>query len=391
MTKERKRRENLTGSIRERGNGIWEGRISIDGVRKSLYGKTETEVRRKIRQYRSSIESGWKEPKKIKFADYLYDYIKTFKYGVIKDSSYDRLETVYNCHIKDTIGKKQLGSITTKDIQNLINIRANPPDGCEIKPLAKSGIKRIIDLLNPCLKYAVRKKHIQENPMDDVVIPLNYKKSTVEQFSLNSEELEKLRIACCKKTEQGNYRYRFGLFFMLLVNTGLRPGELLALEWNDIDFENKIISITKTVETNVINRSGSGGKRKDIVTTTKTINGVRFIPINDNIYFYLNEILEENKKYNIITDYVASSSTGTMARLRNLERTFVIVRNNANIQYCNPYTLRHTFGSILIEKGVEISVVSKLMGHSNTTITYNKYIHVLDKQKIKAMKLLDVV
>ena len=80
-----------------------------------------------------------------------------------------------------------------------------------------------------------------------------------------------------------------------------------------------------------------------------------------------------------------------MVRARNLQRTLDIITNNANIKHISLHDLRRTFGSTLLRKGVDISVVSSLMGHSSVRITYDAYIKIIEEQKVAAITLLDII
>ena len=178
-------------SIREREDGRFEARLTIDGKRKSFYGNTKTQLKQKVKEYLQKIENGYKEPKKIKLNDYIEYWLITYKWNKIEPSSYSRLYNTYEHQIKNTIGKKMIGDITTKDIQGLIDERANPTNKT-IKPLALSGLKKIIHLLRPCLNKAVSEGVIYKNPCIDVILP---SKSCVKvlpkkQVTLSDSEIE---------------------------------------------------------------------------------------------------------------------------------------------------------------------------------------------------------
>ena len=230
-------------SIKERCDGRYEGRITNDGKRKSFYGKTKAEVKTKAKEYLMKIEGGYREPSKIVLNDYIEYWLKTYKWNKIEPSSYTRLYRVYECQLKDTIGKKSIGQITTKDIQKFIDDHANPPNN-NIKPLALSGLKRILQLLRPCLKMAVKDGIIQTNPCDDVILPKAscILTETKTQFSLTDKELIQFQNAAMSKYKtKDEYCSRDAFILLLIVNLGLRVGEVLALEWDDIDFEKSIV------------------------------------------------------------------------------------------------------------------------------------------------------
>lgn len=379
------------GSIRLRSDGRWEARIEIEGSSKSLYGKSEAEVKKKLREYRNKKAIGYKDPKHIKLKDYIAIWLVEEKMGNIKASSYDRLESVFLHQIKPhKIGNKAIDAVTTKDIEDLLKERANPPSNSKIRPLAYSGLKKIVELLNPCFQYAFEHQHVNQNPVMKVKLP---KKEfillkTKEPFSLDDEQI-KTFSTYAKVKEEAKYKYRYGLIFLFMLNTGLRVGEMIALEWKDVNWDKKYIKIDKTVEV-VKNRKKKGNSRSTIITTPKTQNSCRFVHLNENALFYLEEIKKDNNLRKISSDYIACTKEGTLCSARNLQRTLDIITSKANLPHISLHILRHTFGSTLLRRGVEISVISKIMGHSNVNITYNKYIHVIKELEVEALNLLNI-
>ena len=381
--------------ITERNNGLFEARVTVNGKRKSFYGRTKAEIKTKYKKYLEEIDNGFIEPKDIILNDYIEYWLKTFKQNTIEPSSYDKLERVYIYQIKEDIGEKKIGKITTKDIQNLIYERANPTKK-GIKPLAKSGLKKIYGLLNPCFEKAVKEGIIGKNPCIDVIIPREQyiQVETKEQFSLNDTEMQNFKNVALYKLPNGLYKYRDGLILVIMLNTGLRVGEMLALDWEDIDFENRIMTINKTIQSNLVNRDKNAKTKTyyKIKNGAKTAAGKRVLPLNDTILFYFNELKRDNEARGINTTFVCSTKANTRQTARNLLRSCsTINKNTDNNIHMSLHTLRHTFGSTLIRKGVDVSVVSKLMGHANIIITYNKYIHVIQEEAAKAMILTNVV
>lgn len=382
-------------TIKLRSDGRYEGRITVL-KRKSFYGKTKAEVRNKAKEYLQKIENGYKDPKKVTLNDFIEYWLLEYKWNKIEPSSYSRLYRVYEKQIRNTIGKKMIGSITTKDIQKLIDDHANPPND-KIKPLAKSGLKRILHLLSPCFERAISEGVVQKNPCVNVAIPKEscIQTETKRQFSLNDEQIQKFRQTVLSKYKTvDEYVSRDGFVLIIMLNLGLRVGEALALTWNDIDFENKVVYINKTIQSNIINfdkKHGDNATYDKLKKSTKTSAGMRVLGLNDNVIWFLNELKAYDERKNIKSKYLCSTSTGTLNTSRNLQRSLDRLMGKCDIdENVTLHTLRHTFGSTLLRNGVSIEVVSKLMGHANITITYNKYIHVIQEQEAKAMAAIKV-
>lgn len=383
-------------TIRQRKNGLYEGRISNDGIRKSFYGNAKAEIKNKAKSYLMKVENGFSEPKKILLSDYIEYWLKTYKLNKIEPPSYYRLYSVYEHQLKDTIGLKMMGDIKARDIQNFIDEMANPSNG-KIKPLAISGLKKIIQLLNPCFKTAIQEGILFLNPCDGVTLPKEscIKTPTKKQISLSDDEIEKFKeVALEKYKSTAEYCSRDFLVLLLIVNLGLRVGEMLALSWSDIDFENRIVYINKTLQSDIRNFEAKEGEKKlysRIKNSTKTNAGMRVISLNDSVMSYLEELRAYDKRNKIVSDYVACTTAGTLNRARNLQRSLERLLKKANIdKKVSLHTLRHTFGSYLLRKGVGIEVISKLMGHARITVTYNKYIHTIKEEEAKAMNMIRI-
>lgn len=376
-------------NIKQRPDGRYEGRLTINGTRKSFYGSTKVEVKRKVKTYLQKVENGYHDPQKIELNEYIQYWLTTYKLNKIEPSSYTRLYSVFNCQIKDTIGKKMIGNVTTSDIQKLIDNHANPPDDT-IKPLALSGLKRILHLLRPCMDMAVTEGIIYKNPCDNVQLPVEscIQTQTKEQITLNDADIIEFKEAALAKWKnKEEYRSRDAIVLLIILNLGLRVGEAIALEWNDVDLEEHIVYINKTVQSNIRNFSESGNAQYvRVKNSTKTHAGIRVLPLNDTVIEYFMILKEYDLRNGIKSKYVCSTKTGKMKNARNLQRSLDRVLQNTNInKEVTLHTLRHTFGSTMLRRGISIEVISKLMGHANITITYTKYIHVIQEQQAKAM------
>ena len=377
------KRPSCGGSIRQRPDGRYEGRVSINGKRKSVYGKSYAECVKKMKQL---------------FAlntDSLYQYASKWiienKLDYVEPSSYDRLETMVKIQLAQSdLANLNFDKITAKQFKEFLIQQIEPIDKGGMG-YGYSTMRKVYELLKDMYSFAYHNNEIERNPMEIVRLPRKSlcAKQVKETFSLTPDEIMLLKEACLeKKANSTLYKYRYGLIYLFMLNTGLRVGEMLALEWQDIDFEKGYININKAVQSNIINRSGNGNKRTYNLTAPKTKNGYRLIPLNEEILFLLEEIKADNCKRGIKTALVCSSSTGGYPTARNLQRSLEIIVNNSGIErHLWLHLLRHTFGSELVRKGVDISVVSKLMGHGNIYITYTKYVHVLQEEAIMAMNM----
>ena len=389
------------GSIRKRGNGTFEYRVYTGKGYKSFYGKTEAEVKRKYREYKKSLNiNTGKEPEEevvpgtsnatggnITLDDYTGYWLKMYKYGTIAESTYDRLENIYVKHIKTSaIAQKDIRDVTSDDIQMLINSKKTV--------LSLSSIKKIKEVLYPCLKHAMKQNLITSNPAESVVIP---KKTVLDEqekrlYFYSDEEVSLIVQAMSQKYYQNNpRRYRYAPLFSIILNTGLRIGECMALNWDDVNINNKTLKVNKSVLVSYErDESLNKVKKKQTIGPTKTLKGNRVVPLNDSAIEAFQLMRERNEDLGIVSDLIFSNYEGRLLTIKSVQTTFKSICNDLGIVYKGLHALRHTFGSLLIKNHVDIKIVSELLGHTDVRFTYNRYIHIIQEQKAEAINLITI-
>lgn len=375
----------------ERKDGRLEGRLTVDGIRKSFYGATKIEIKQKARDFLIGEESN-NNTDVPTLEDYAESWLNRFMLGHVEPSYYTRLRSVIKCQIKGTkLGKMRLDLITTDDIQKVVMEHANPTQK-EVKALAISGIKRLLQLIDAVMEQAVREGIIRVNPSKNVLMPNSSYAivSTKKQRTMDDNELEMFKQTCLSKfAKSGEYRSRDGLVFLLILNLGLRIGEMLALKWSNIDLDKKVVYIGDTMQSN--NVSPDGRRYTRFKGTTKSPSGVRIIGLNDSVIQYIMILQEYDKRNGIKSEYVCCTSTGKNQNPQNMHRSLKRLCKRGHLaDDIHLHTLRHAFGSTLLRRGVSIQVVSKLMGHKNIDITYKTYIHVLQEEEAKAMQTISI-
>lgn len=382
-----KRREHGTGGVTQRKDGRWQGQydagVKPNGKRdvKYVYGKTEAECKRKLRELIKEIHSSdYISVQKESVKDYMNSWLVNVKQNQLKPKSYDRLEQTLLYDVYPYIGEIQLQAIKADDIQNMLN---------ELKKDGKaySTIKKAYDAVNSCFKLGIEKRTISTNPAVGVIIP-NKKLFPAQKIPFyTQDEAKRLIEQATICWPNGTRRYPLGSFVPLIINTGLRMGELLALKWDeDIDFENKTLTVHKNISL-VKNRKEDHEKKYELLLqdSVKTDAGQdRSIPLNEQA---INALLDlESVTGN--SPFVMTTKNETHVSPRNIDRIFRRIAKAAGFEeekIFGVHSLRHTFATLLLSNGVEIKTVSELLGHSDVTITYNTYIHVIKDQKRKAL------
>lgn len=160
-------------------------------------------------------------------------------------------------------------------------------------------------------------------------------------------------------------KYRVGYAYILILNTGLRRGELLALKWSDIDFSKKQLSVTKAVTRRMINHSYI-----EVIEEPKTKTSIRTIPLNTKALDALTHLRELNGD----SEWIVASKQGNRVFIPVFFDSLKNIQKKNHLPEFGPHVLRHTFATRLYENGIRVDIISKLMGHSSVKMTYG-YIH----------------
>ncbi len=382
------RRDKGDGCISQRKNGTWTGRLSIGHTKdgkpkiKAFYGKTESEVKKKMKQYSIDlIKNGHHEIFKETVEEYMSEWLRNTKSLELKPTSYDRLENTCKHHIYPEIGWIQIGSLKPMDIQGLITKKS--------ETLSYSSVKKIYEALNAAFNLAVQRDLIQKSPVVGIALPKRVERKNSDIYFFTDEQIRKIKQEVSREYQRGKTgTYRLGYAYILLLNTGMRIGEALALEWDDIDFERKTISITKDLA-QIKNRSEEGNRFVHIIQDKpKTNDSERVININKGALEALQKLKEINGEFK----YVLANSKGNHTTHRSFDKPFRAIQKHCGISpQVGVHALRHTFASILFRNGIDVKTVSAILGHANTSITYNTYIHIINEQKAEAMKIIDEI
>lgn len=335
---------------------------------------------KKYKEFIKQVAGGtYTEVKKQSVEAYLFDWLTTYKKIELKPKSYDRLECTIKYQIAPYFKGYQFFAVGQDHIQKFINKLDS--DGCSYSVIRKAYLA-----LNTCYKFAMIKGDILKNPCAGVKLP---KKAEKEIKTIQTLTQAEIPLYCEYATAQyGNGKpiYRLGYALVLILFTGLRLGEAMGLMWDDINFTNGTLTVRRTLE-QVKNRDKGEGENNYILIEgkTKTQAGERTIPLNQTALNALQELHKINGSFN----YVLSNAKGKPINPRNLNRAHDNILERAGIQHIGIHALRHTFATQLFTKKVDIKIISKLLGHSDVSITYNTYIHLLKEDIPSATAVLD--
>ena len=373
--KKKRRRGNGEGTVFEdKKNKRWVGQyitgINSEGkpIRKSVYGKTQKEVLNKLNEIKYEINKDiYVEKNGIELVKIMEDIREEkFASNTISGGQYARLKWTINKIKNSPIGNKKIQNITKNDIQDFLN---------SIKDLSDSYIKKIYEQFVQAYHRAEIKKYISYNPMNEVIKPKSNKETKiVEALDIN---VQKAFTEYLKNVDIETQAYKN--IFLIQMYMGLRIGEVLALGKENIDLENNLLYVKRTLTNDKEFAIILGNK-------AKTYAGNRTLPIPE----FLRPIFEEQLKYtnenlhNLIftnnNSYIRTSSVN-----QELKRIF---KEELKVNYkdISTHCLRHTYGTRCVEAGMTAVVLQRLMGHKDVTVTLNTYTSVFNRFKEDELK-----
>lgn len=242
----------------------------------------------------------------------------------------------------------------------------------EFRPLFRTGkslspnfVKTIISVVQNSLRTAHLVGYLPEYSANNIKRP-KPKEKQVECFSIQEQKkIEEAALSAKKDKYRG---------IILCLYTGLRIGELLALTWNDIDFDKSILSVTKTCHD-----GNENGKHVGIIDTPKTETSRRQIPLSKTLVKMLKEIKKKSKCKFVIADGEKP------VFIRSYQRTFELFLKKLKLPHKGFHSLRHTFATRALECGMDVKSLSEILGYKNAMITLNRYAHSLWEHKAEMM------
>ena len=368
--------------IKKRKDGYYEQKITVStNVRRSVYGATPTEVRRKTKELiAEAARYDISNVKKMTLEAYMIHWLEEVKKPDLKPSSYDRVEQSLKYQIFPAIGHIQINALTSNDVQKMINTIINEK--------SYSTAKKAYNNLNACMELGVQRGEILKNPVKGVKLPSSKTKERKEITAYTPEEIAAIVEEAKRTYKNGAPVYRYGYLIILILNTGMREGEPLYLKWKDVDLEKRHIYIHGNV-VEVKNREENAESKSVLLEqdTPKTDKSTRYIPLNDNAV----DALENLRKIIKDKDRVIATKNHTITSPRKVYKTMECILKKCGITDKENlvHALRHTFATTLIRNGVDIKAVSEILGHEDVSTTLNTYHHAIEQQKHSAVMTLN--
>ncbi len=353
-------------NIYKRKDGRWEGRYIrfYDENAKAKYGyvyaKTYSEVKQKLLECKTTPAKAtlysWNNT--VSYDEILDSWLQSSKFK-IKESTYARYLHLINSHIRPHLGKYPTSQISTQIIECFIEDKLQKGRLNDYGALSPKTVTDILSIIKNSMEYA--KYH-------DVTVVCNLNRLTIKKHDKEIRVLSSDEQADLSKVLLQNMdTYKFGVF--LALYTGIRIGELCALQWNDIDMQQSVLKVNKTLQRIQNTDRQAKTKTKIIISEPKSKCSCREIPLPP----FLIEIMEQFQS-NPLT-YVLSGTSTKYIEPRTMQNKFKMYCWESGIENANFHCLRHTFATRCVEVGFDVKSLSEILGHANVNITLNRYVH----------------
>lgn len=381
----------MDGSLVIKGNYYY-AKFRVDGKQKMIAtkipvkGNNKRRAEQKMREIVAAYQELNLECDNALFTDFLNKWLKSIE-GIIKLSTWETYDKTVNGKIKPYFESKHYRfrdmkpeTFTEYFVYLAQHGKSNGKGG-----LGYKTVKNIRGVLSSAYEYAVENNYVKENPVLRSRMPSfphSIKKDVPEY---NAQQVRKL-LLYAKEHESHIY-----IFLLLALYTGLRKGELLALTWEDIDYDKKLLNVNKS-------RTSS---RKNVtmqITTPKTKSSNRKIPINDFVIKELKAEKQRQEEYSKLLGNGYDKSHSFIVRtvlgkpyvnLSAINRVVTRLTENAGLPHCTIHGFRHSVASILDDNGVPIQDISVLLGHESVQTTERIYINRRKTAKETTINALD--
>ena len=353
---------NLTlSSIYKRKDGRWEGRIyKGNGNYVSYYAHSRQDIEELLlHMSEKSVYSECRHSFKELFTQW-FDNISLN----IKESTACNYKMKAKTHLIPYFKDINCSEVNEKDIYGFINIKRE-------ENLSDRYIADMIVMVKSVFKFGT-KTYNYKNPFNGLKI--SFKKSEKVKV-LDSEQYSALQ------KELASENSRTSAAVSLAMATGLRIGELCALQWKDVDIKKRIITVSKTIQR--IKSEDTVNKTKIIITDSKTESSKRLIPVPECIVSIIEKLKSKPECFIL-------SGTEKACEPRTLQYRFSKILSNAKLPSVHFHSLRHVFATRCLQSGMDVKTLSEILGHSRIETTLNLYVHSSFEQKIKALNMVDM-
>ena len=364
MTKARSAKGN--GSVRQRENGTWEARCTINGKRRSFYGEKQSDVLRAMRAAQKASDDGvYFEPKNITLSQWLDTWLEEYVKPSAKPLTYDTYKSRASIHIKPALGKIKLTALNSTQIQALYN-NLSRENG-----LSPKTIKNLHGILHKALDQALKLRYIAFNPADACTLPRMEKKEIIPLTETQIADF----LAAIQNTPSKD-------ILTVALFTGMREGEICGLPWDAVDFVNGTVTIKQQ-----LTKNKSAGSVHYIASTKN--DKIRVLTVAPFVMDILKNVKKEQISNNLAAgtayqnkfNLVFTDNLGNFTNPQTLLKRFKSIAAQIGCPGARFHDLRHTYAVTALQEGDDVKTVQQNLGHATASFTLDVYGHVSEKMK----------
>ena len=370
-----KKRANGEGNIRKRSDGRWEGRYTAGyhpetGKRiiKNVLGKTQAECKAKLSAAMEATRGiDVSRADEYTVATWLRSWYEIYAKPNIRISTANRYQLMVEQYTIPRIGSIKLTKLTAHDLQKLYkdlmeNGRIDRKSGHGNPGLSSTTVRSLHLMLHNAFERAVKERLIPRNPTEDCIAP------KIQKFEIQILQPEHIK----EYLNAANARELLPMFYLELVS-GLRKGELVALQWSDLDEANCTISVSKQASWDT--------EHQLILSRPKTGNSIREVSSPQDAVELLKQ---EHAKHPDNPWMFPSGRTGEMYHPDSVVTLHKRILKDAGLEHIRFHDLRHTFATLALQNGVDVKTVSSMLGHYDAGFTLRTYTHATRQMQQKA-------
>lgn len=293
----------------------------------------------------------------MKYVEWLEEWLNSCVKPLVKVRTLEKYERNVRTKIIPALGNYELNELSAPVLQKFT--------ADLVSKYSPNTVMGVFSVLNASLKQAVMMGLTERQYTSNILRPKVEERSIV---CFSKDEQKKLESYIL---ESGKQKY---IGILISLYTGIRIGELLALKWNDIDFQKDMLSVTKSCHDN-----WDGNGYHKIIEKPKTKSSIRLIPIPRQLMPYIKKIKKLTPE-----EYVVNGRN-QLVSVRAYQRSFEVLLKKLGIEHKGFHSLRHTFATRALECGMDVKTLSEILGHKNATVTLNRYAHSLMEHKSAMM------
>ena len=351
------------GSVRQRDNGTWEARCTINGKSKSFYGKRQSDALKAMRAALAASDEGtYCEPKKFTLSQWLDIWLNEYVQPSVKPLTYAAYRSKVETHIKPSLGNIKMALLNPTQVQTFYN------DLLRKKKLSKKTIKDVHGILHKAIDQAVELNYIPTNATDPCKLS---RPDNREILPFTETDIEAFLTAI-----EG---HPFEPLFTVTLFTGMREGEVCGLPWDAVNFKKGTITIKQQL-------SKINGEH--VIVSTKN-DRIRVLTVAPFLMDILCEVRTKQLQNHLASgttwkneyNLVFTNEEGHFVYPQTVYKKFKKIAAQIGRPYARFHDLRHTYAVTALQEGDDSKTVQQNLGHATAAFTLNVYGHVSEKMK----------